>query len=175
MKIDRKNRFGFTIVEVLVVIGIIGILTVIIFPAISEIRAKNRDAEKVSDIATIQLALSLYYSQNGTYPNALDDSTFFPKFLTADSLESPNEDEYQYVPLTLSTVTQDPKCTYYHLGVELELPSAQIDTTDNFTSVDGDEDNKVDDGYLYCGDYEGTGINGIYDPDNNRFMYDVRP
>jgi prepilin-type N-terminal cleavage/methylation domain-containing protein len=158
-----KNKFGFTIVEVLVVIGIIAILTVIIFPAISNIRAKNRDAEKVSDIAAIQLALSLYYNQNAGYPNTLDDLT--PKFITADSLATPEGVGYLYVPLKLAADVN--KCTYYHLGVELELPSAQIDTADNFSSKDT---GNISNGYQYCVNGTTSGID-----QNIEKMYHVRP
>lgn len=170
MKIERKKGLsGFTIVEVLVVIGIIAVLTAVIFPAISEIKAKNRDAEKVADIAAIQLALSFYYNQYATYPDDIYSSSLVPKFLTAESLKSPNGDVYEYVPLKLGS---GDKCTYYHLGVELELPSAQIDAVDVFSSVDTNDDDKLDNdsGYSYCGDYPGNGIDG-----NNDLMYHVRP
>jgi type II secretory pathway pseudopilin PulG len=164
VKIERRKKIlGFTIVEVLVVIGIIAILTVVIFPAISEIRAKNRDAEKISDIAAIQIALAQYYNQKGMYPNTLD--TLVPKFLTEDSRLTPNGEEYLYVPLTLSTEA-NPKCTYYHLGVELELPSAQIDGADKFSSLSS----SISDGYSYCGDYDDGGIDGT-----NSKIYHVRP
>lgn len=152
--IISKSKFttGFTIVEVLVVIGIIAILTVIVFPSISNIRAKNRDAEKVADIAAIQLGLSLYKNQNGEYPKDIfNNSSFNPKYVTADSLISPNADSYVYIPLKKN----DNKCIYYHLGVKLELPSAQIDTADNFTS----EVDKISNGYNYCDTgYSGPGL-----------------
>jgi prepilin-type N-terminal cleavage/methylation domain-containing protein len=161
----NKRLSGFTIVEVLVVIGIIAVLTVVIFPAISEIRAKNRDAEKVSDIAAIQLALSLYYSQKGEYPVTLDSDILTPKFLTQESLLTPGGEEYFYVPLKLA----GDKCTYYHLGAELELPSAQIDTADNFSSKKNPSTSKtISGGYGYCGSEDG--IDGT---DNK--IYDVRP
>jgi len=153
---------GFTMVEVLVVIGIIAILTVIIFPAVNEIRAKNRDSERVSDIATIQLALSLYYNQNIStgYPKNLDDLS--PKFLPADALVGPNGEAYQYVPLN---VNGGAKCTYYHLGAQLELTSAQIDSADQFDSRNLTETTS----YKYCGDNT-DGIDGTAG-----LMYDVRP
>ena len=153
---------GFTMVEVLVVIGIIAILTVIIFPSISNIRAKNRDAEKVSDIAAIQLGLSLYKNQNpnGEYPKDIH-GVDFASYVTADSLATPDGGEYIYVPLT-----RDTKCTYYHLGIQLELPSAQIDEADTFSSKEG----SISNGYKYCGDYDGVGID--IDIEN---MYAVHP
>jgi prepilin-type N-terminal cleavage/methylation domain-containing protein len=158
-----KNRFGFTIVEVLVVIGIIAVLTVIIFPSISNIRAKNRDAEKVSDIAAIQLGLSLYKNQNpnGEYPKDIYDADIFGKYVTTDSLATPDGGRYTYVALT-----RDTKCTYYHLGIQLELPSAQIDEADTFSS----KEESISNGYSYCGDYDGVGID--IDIEN---MYAVHP
>lgn len=165
---------GFTVIEVLVVIGIIGILTVIIFPSINNIRAKNRDAEKVADISAIQLGLSLYKNQqNGVYPNSLFD-LYEKKYISADTLATPDGGEYTYVPLTRDD-GPDPKCTYYHLGVQLELPSGQIDTADNFNSTLAENTPKTVSGnYSYCGGYTGD---GLLPPDmlNGVYNYNVRP
>ena len=148
---------GFTIVEVLVVIGIIAILTVIIFPSISNIRAKNRDAEKVADISAIQLGLSLYKNQqDGVYPETLGDINFSPRYVPGESLLDPIGDPYTYVPLSREI---NGKCTYYHLGTELELSTGQIDTADNFDSRDSDNDGVINSGiYYWCGVYSGPGI-----------------
>ncbi len=138
----------------MVVIGIIAVLTVISFPAINNIRAKNRDAEKVSDIAAIQLGLSLYRNSTSTnsYPNNLTD--LLPKhYVTADSLSSPNGDAYIYVPLA-KTTEAGARCTFYHLGVKLESSSAQIDPADDFVSTTG----HISNGYFPCGDYVGSGL-----------------
>lgn len=157
---------GFTIIEVLVVIGIIAILTVIVFPSITQIRAKNRDAEKISDIAAIQLGLSLYYSQLKVYPEVLDVLVVNNKYIPADSLSSPNSDPYIYVPLTKTT---GGKCTYYHLGVKLELPSGQVDTNDAFNSQD---QNDVTNGYVWCG----SGVTeGLPSSKENNKYYNVHP
>ncbi|MDE2037753.1 MAG: type II secretion system protein [Patescibacteria group bacterium] len=59
---------GFTLIELLVVIAIIGILSSIILVNLASSRAKARDAQRVSDIGQIQLALSLYYDRCGQYP-----------------------------------------------------------------------------------------------------------
>ncbi len=59
---------GFTLIELLVVIAIIGILASIIMVSLSSAKAKSRDGRRVADIKSIQLALSLYYNDNGMYP-----------------------------------------------------------------------------------------------------------
>lgn len=163
-----KKMLGFTVVEIIVVIGIIGILTVIVFPSISNIRAKNRDTERVADMAAIQLALSLYYNQNGSYPTETQfETALVPKFTPADSLVPPNEDEdYQYVYVPLKRGSD--KCTFYHLGVRLELPSSQIDVANTFSTKTGE----ISNGYSYCGTYNGPGIGKYIDETD---FYSVHP
>lgn len=142
-----KLKQGFTLVEVVVVIGIIAVLTVIIFPSISNIRAKNRDTERVSDIAAIQLGLSLFYNQTGSYPTTTLD-TLVPKYFPSDSLVTPTgdaDDQYVYIPLARGTDLT--KCTYYHLGAVLELPSGQVDGADNFKTLRSET---ISNGYQYC-------------------------
>lgn len=146
---------GFTVIEVLVVIGIIAILTVIIFPSINNIRAKNRDAERVADISAIQLGLSLYKSQNpnNLYPVDIRGADF-QKYVTPESLKDPNGGDYKYVPLT--KVSGSDKCTSYHLGAVLELTSAQVDSADTFDStVEGSPEMN---NYHWCNGYSGPGI-----------------
>ncbi len=169
MKLNQRFTRGFTIIEVIVVIGIIGILTVIIFPSISNIRSKNRDTERIADISAIQLGLSLYYNKFSSYPETLDGLIQGNnKYVTEDSLIGPvSNDEYIYVPLKRSGATSD-KCTSYHLGVKLESDSSQIDKADNFTTASGDT---ISNNYVYCGSsYSGLGIDG-----GENLIYHVHP
>lgn len=52
----------------MVVVGIIGLLSSIVMVSLSGARMKSRDARRVADIKTIQLALSQYYADRGFYP-----------------------------------------------------------------------------------------------------------
>lgn len=67
----KAHPKGFTLIELLVVIAIIGILASIIMVSLGSARAKGRDAKRISDIRTIQLALEEYYNDNGTYPTSI--------------------------------------------------------------------------------------------------------
>lgn len=55
-------------IELLVVIAIIAILTGIILTSLTGSKAKGRDAQRVSDIGQIQLALELYFDRCHQYP-----------------------------------------------------------------------------------------------------------
>ncbi len=61
---------GFTLVELLVVVAIIGLMAGIATVSVNSVRSKARDARRVADIKQIQNALELYYSDSGTYPAA---------------------------------------------------------------------------------------------------------
>jgi prepilin-type N-terminal cleavage/methylation domain-containing protein len=62
------NKRGFTLVEILVVVAIIAIMARIVTANLSGLRGQARDNRRLSDIKNIQIALSLYYSDNGMYP-----------------------------------------------------------------------------------------------------------
>lgn len=62
-----KQR-GFTIVELLVVIVVIGILAAITIVAYNGIQNRARDTDRMSDINAIRKALEVYKSFNGEYP-----------------------------------------------------------------------------------------------------------
>jgi prepilin-type N-terminal cleavage/methylation domain-containing protein len=59
---------GFTLIELLVVISIIGLLSSIVLASLNTARAKARNAQRLSDMHQIQIALELYYDKYGTYP-----------------------------------------------------------------------------------------------------------
>lgn len=64
----RKKNKGFTLVELLVVVAIIGILIGATVISVRNIKAKSRDAERVSTIRSIATVLSLYHNDYNLYP-----------------------------------------------------------------------------------------------------------
>lgn len=60
---------GFTLIELLVVIAIIGILSSVVLASLNTARAKARDAKRLADIGQIEVALEMYYNDNGNYPS----------------------------------------------------------------------------------------------------------
>lgn len=63
-----KTNQGFTLVELLVSISIIGILSTIVFASFSQSQAQARDQQRQIALKEVQLALERYHNQNGYYP-----------------------------------------------------------------------------------------------------------
>lgn len=69
-----QNNKGFTLVELIVVIAILGILWTIAFISLFSYLETSRDAKRVSTIKTISTWLELYYVESHVYPDP-DNST----------------------------------------------------------------------------------------------------
>lgn len=74
MKLKFNKTNGFTLVELLIVIGIIGILATLLMSNFIGVRQRARDAQRKSDIRQIQSALEIYRSDQDTYPSATNSS-----------------------------------------------------------------------------------------------------
>jgi prepilin-type N-terminal cleavage/methylation domain-containing protein len=59
---------GFTIVELLIVIVVIGILAALVLNAFGNVQAKARDTQRQTDVRSLATALEVYYNNNGNYP-----------------------------------------------------------------------------------------------------------
>jgi prepilin-type N-terminal cleavage/methylation domain-containing protein len=60
---------GFTLIELIVVIAVIGVLATITVIGFGRFQADTRDARRVSSATVIAEALEKYYEQNGEYPS----------------------------------------------------------------------------------------------------------
>lgn len=68
---DRKTgkiNFGFTLIEVLVAVSIIGILSVVIAVNSIDSGKQSRDTERQADLRALQSAIELYRNKYGRYP-----------------------------------------------------------------------------------------------------------
>jgi len=63
------NKEGFTLMELLIVIVIIGILSTILIANFIGVRERARDSQRKSDLRQIQSALELYRADQGSYPD----------------------------------------------------------------------------------------------------------
>lgn len=65
----RKNQKGFTLIELMIVIAIIGILAAIAIPQFSSYRAKSFNSAAVSDVRNARTDLEAHYAEFEEYPN----------------------------------------------------------------------------------------------------------
>ena len=70
-KINLKNKKGFTIVEILVVVFIIAILSSLAVISFDTVRKNNRDSKRLADISELKLALENYRLFEGGYPTSI--------------------------------------------------------------------------------------------------------
>lgn len=102
----KMKKQGFTLMEILIVIAMLGILATIIFGSYLSSLKKGRDSRRKQDLEQVSRALELYYSEQGRYPeesevvfgqkldnpNSDDDDIFYMKQLPTDPMSG-----YSYV------------------------------------------------------------------------------
>jgi len=63
-----RRPSGFSILELLIVLAIVGILAAVAIYALGVSRANSRDAKRVSDVSVMRSSLSQYWLQKAQYP-----------------------------------------------------------------------------------------------------------
>jgi prepilin-type N-terminal cleavage/methylation domain-containing protein len=69
----RRDRRGFSLIELLIVVAIILILAAIAAPKLNQNRMHAQETAAISEIKTIHTAQTQYYSQFGRYATALPE------------------------------------------------------------------------------------------------------
>ena len=67
----QGNQRGFTLIELMIVVAIIGILTAIAFPLYANIQARARVAKAQADARTLASAVVVYSGHTGALPGGL--------------------------------------------------------------------------------------------------------
>lgn len=118
-KQNRNNRqlSGFTIIELLIVIAIIGILSVMGLIRIGDANESARDARRIGDLSQMRAALALYFFDNDHYPEPINSSGAGPD-LSTDGINGTifSDTNNPLVPDYLSMTVEDPVsgANYYY-------------------------------------------------------------
>lgn len=103
----KLNQKGFTIIELLVVIVIIGILVALALPNLFAAQARGRDADRKNELKNLQQRLESHFNDNDAYPATLAGLDPAP---TTDETTGPRSDAYTYAsvaPNQTYTLTAD--------------------------------------------------------------------
>ena len=88
MKIDQK---GFTLIEMLLVMAILGILMGAIVPKLVGTMSRSRDSKRIGDLHELSLVFENFYNENGRYPGATNNIGYC---LDSEAIEGADLSQY---------------------------------------------------------------------------------
>lgn len=87
-----KKRNGFTLVEILIVVVILGILAAIVIPQFSDASTEAKLSSLVSDLQTVRSQIQLYKIQhNGNLPTGTTFATQMTTYTLVDGTAAPTQ------------------------------------------------------------------------------------
>ncbi len=125
-----KKDKGFTLIEMLVVVAVIGLLASLILVGLSDFRTRGRDTRRIADIKEVQNGLEVYYMKNGAYPTGTGWSVLENALRTAGINQIPNDPT---APTRTYYYGSDGQ--HYVIGVGIEDPASNKALLDK--DVDG--------------------------------------
>lgn len=94
---NMKRKLGFTLIEILIVIAIMGILTVITVSQFTTAKVKARDVARKSDLNTVAKALNTFFADYGRFPKIGDGDNIDIYNLMFNNDEFKDSSGYSYV------------------------------------------------------------------------------
>jgi general secretion pathway protein G len=88
----RRRPRGFTLIELMIVVAIIGVLAAIAIPKFAELIRKSSEGSSKGSLGALRSTLAIYYGDmEGQYPSRIASLTVSGKYLTAlGSARTPN-------------------------------------------------------------------------------------
>ena len=135
MKSRLQQQSGFTIVELLIVIVVIGILAGLVLNTFNGIQARARDTERKTDVNSIHGQVEAFHADNGYYPTTanIGDAAWVSANLAGlddEALNDPSTGGYAYAAAPTGCDNSTNNCSSYTLSADLE--------EDGRASSDGD-------------------------------------
>jgi general secretion pathway protein G len=71
-ELPRRRQSGFTLLELIIVIAIIGILATIAMPALKNVPVRAKESVLKTNLRTLRDMIDQYYGDKGRYPTSLE-------------------------------------------------------------------------------------------------------
>jgi general secretion pathway protein G len=134
--VGQQKQKGFTIVELLIVVVVIGILATLVIVTFKGVQQKARDTKRQTDLVALDGHLEAFNGTNGYYPTLdnMNDTSFVstnmkgldpaafkdPTSSSATLVASPQTGAYAYAPSPSGCDNTATDCTGFVLTATLE-------------------------------------------------------
>jgi type IV pilus assembly protein PilA len=144
MKLIRKNQEGFTLVELMVVVAIIGILAAIAIPNYQKYQAKARQSEAKLTLGSIHTALTAYAAEASSYTACLRAAGYEPEGLAAMSSRRYYASGFSVAAVTAGAMACGPvggqACTFFSWDTAGTGINGCTGVAGAFAAADGDNE-----------------------------------
>ena len=127
------NKKGFTLIEMLIVIVIIGILAAALIPRLTAVQGRARDTARVTALSQVGGAMGIYYTDNGKYPMIKDvnPAAAFATFTggSTDMLIASG-----FIPAYISSIPRDPQAATVVKGIDYTAASVASTSTSSVSN-----------------------------------------
>lgn len=134
MSASKAKRAGYTLIEVLVAIAIIGILAALLLSAIQAAREAARKAQCANNLHQLGLALGSYASTFGPFPQSGNGNGFSPHVMLLPFLEQkPLYNAINFSVAPISVISSSPNYTLMTTRVDVFLCPSRSSLSSNWS------------------------------------------